>query len=181
MKIDVEDLKRGITIADILDDFGIKYRSNRCACPVHSGDNPTAFAFNKDTYYCHTQGCRGDVITLIQALRQTDFLGAMEYLARKNGVILNLPEKRAVRVTKLIKQKPANSRLLVLKEELCLNRSLTSFYENRLKQLTLTRKKKTITEVQYYTDLHCLENSLDELDAERTELHFEINKVKNGR
>ena len=88
MKPDIATLKVGVTIENVLDDFGITHRHNRAACPVHKGDNRSAFSFNDDTFCCHTRGCKGDVVTLIMALAETDIHGAIEYLSRKKESLI---------------------------------------------------------------------------------------------
>lgn len=69
-----------LTIANILDDQGIAHKNNRSACVIHGGDNLTAFHFDDETYYCHTRGCRGNTITLLKHLLNTDYAGVVKYV-----------------------------------------------------------------------------------------------------
>lgn len=58
----------------------------RGACRVHGGDNRTSFRFNKDTrsWVCFSHKCHevfgNDIIGLIKAALNVEFIGAVEYL-----------------------------------------------------------------------------------------------------
>jgi DNA primase len=63
----------------------------RCECPIHGGDNKTAFRFNKETrtWVCFTKKCHdvfgNDVVGLIKALTGKDFMDAVEHLRELAG------------------------------------------------------------------------------------------------
>lgn len=63
----------------------------RAACIIHGGDNVTSFRFNKDrkTWVCFSRKCHetygNDIIGLIKAAQNTDFMGAVDYLAKLVG------------------------------------------------------------------------------------------------
>jgi len=84
----IEELKRTVKAEAVLSHFGIEGLRRSGAeligpCPVHGGDNPTAFHVNveKNVWYCHT-GCGrgGSVVDLAMALLKTDVGGAAGYL-----------------------------------------------------------------------------------------------------
>lgn len=58
----------------------------RSSCPIHGGDNRSAFRFNKETntWVCFTHKCHdlhgNDVIALVMGLTGRDFMSAVEYL-----------------------------------------------------------------------------------------------------
>jgi len=178
--IDVEYLKRGVTISSVLDEFGYKHRHNRCACFVHGGDNPTAFSFNDQTYYCYTHGCKGDVVTLLQHLLKTDFLGVLAYLARRKGIDLRLSNKRKIRAPLRIPYKPKPARLAAweLAYELC--REKIAIFSRRLVNLRSELKKGSISECDFYTQCHKLDNWLEILDLKEATLHFKFRELRNG-
>lgn len=64
---------------------GSEYRS---CCGVHLGDNPTAFTINKHTglFYCHSQGCVGDLFDLIMQVEEIGFKDAVKWLAHLQGI-----------------------------------------------------------------------------------------------
>jgi len=57
-------------------------KHNRSKCPIHLGDNPTAFSFDSDegVWYCHRCGTGGDTINLVEKALKTDFKGALQFL-----------------------------------------------------------------------------------------------------
>ena len=179
--IDCESLKAGITIACILDDFGIKYRRNRCACPVHDGDNPTAFTFNDRYFHCFTRGCKGDIIDLTQALHNTDFKDAVEILCRKAGIAApaNIPRFRPPPPPKPVKiERPKRvSKKQRLPGQLKLTRLITKLWEAKLKQLNQKRETGEIAEATYYSELHRCDHMLDSLDEDRTRLEYELKRI----
>jgi DNA primase len=58
-------------------------------CPFH-GEKSPSFSVNSEQglYYCFGCGAKGDAITFIREKEQTDFVGAVEWLANKSGVTL---------------------------------------------------------------------------------------------
>ncbi len=63
-------------------------------CPFH-GEKTPSFSINADEklYYCFGCQAKGDVITLVQELQHTDFVGAIEWLAGQCGVQLRYTDK----------------------------------------------------------------------------------------
>lgn len=65
----------------------------RSACPIHGGDNKTAFRFNKETrtWVCFTNKCQdvfgNDIIGLIKAITGKDFMDAVHHLKQLVGDI----------------------------------------------------------------------------------------------
>ncbi len=63
----------------------------RSTCPIHGGDNKTAFRFNKETrtWVCFTHKCHdihgNDVIGLIKGLTGKDFMEAVKHLKQLVG------------------------------------------------------------------------------------------------
>jgi DNA primase len=89
-----EKLDRYKTMVDVrylLDSLGFKIlketpREIRGMCKIHGGDNTTAFRFNKETrtWVCFTHRCHelhgNDIIGLIKASTNRDFIGAVDWL-----------------------------------------------------------------------------------------------------
>ena len=63
-------------------------------CPFHTEKSPS-FSVNsaEGLYYCF--GCRvsGDVITFVREMEHTDFVGAVEWLAAKAGIVLRYTDR----------------------------------------------------------------------------------------
>jgi DNA primase len=89
-------MKKTVDPVFLLNDLGVDtthqtVKEIRCSCPVHGGDNRTAFRFNKETrtWVCFTHKCHevhgNDIIGLIQALTDRDFVGSVDYLKELTG------------------------------------------------------------------------------------------------
>jgi DNA primase len=63
-------------------------------CPFHSEKSPS-FSVNAELglYYCFGCQAKGDVITFVMELQHLDFVGAVEYLAGRAGVVLRYTDK----------------------------------------------------------------------------------------
>ncbi len=61
----------------------------KACCPFHNEKTPS-FHINpaKQVYHCFGCGVGGNLVTLVKALVNTDYVGAMEWLARKYGVVI---------------------------------------------------------------------------------------------
>lgn len=73
---------------------------NRCACPLHGGDNDTAFSVyvkdGKQLWHCWTGSCgSGDVISFVEKWKGLDFKRACEYL----GVDIQSDPEEVLRLT----------------------------------------------------------------------------------
>jgi hypothetical protein len=67
--------------------FAVNERTRRAPCLLHSGSNPTAFAWRDDgRWHCFSCGAGGDKITLVRAIRRCSFREATEFLAALAGV-----------------------------------------------------------------------------------------------
>ncbi len=180
----VDNLKSGVTIASILDEFGIRYRHRRCACPIHGGDNKTAFSFTDTHFKCHTRGCSGDTLTLIMALQHTDFYGACQYLAQRKRMTLSEsplrrhPRKSSPSTFAIPQMLEGNPELEKSRRRLCTVRSLITYWTRRLRDLQDRRRLKLIAGCDYYSRLHVADWHLAQLDAEDTSLNYAISHHK---
>ena len=89
-------LKSTVDCSYLLRSFGLEeyYETSkeiRAVCPIHKGDNKTAFRFNKETrtWVCFTHQCHetfgNDLIGLIKALTGKTFMESVEYLQELVG------------------------------------------------------------------------------------------------
>ena len=155
----VSVIKQNIDVEKILRHYNVdfKYFGDyiRCACPIHNGDNPTAFVINEDFLWsCHTGGCgAGDVFTFIEQMEDLDFPKAVKKVAeileidienliiaeRKNDYL-----KEVEKFLKYIKSKKKKKTLneYVPKAELTQVRSFRNFDEKTLKKFELKYAKE---------------------------------------
>ncbi|MGZ4681794.1 MAG: DNA primase [Acidimicrobiales bacterium] len=63
-------------------------------CPFHS-EKSGSFSVNPEehVYYCFGCGAKGDVITFVREIEHLDFVGAIELLAGKSGIVLRYTDK----------------------------------------------------------------------------------------
>jgi DNA primase len=84
----VERIRDAVDVKKLLGAYGgrnIKGTSNvRCCCPIHQGDNPTAFVFTQHNkmWFCHT-GCMdgGDVFDFVMKMEECNFMSAVKKVA----------------------------------------------------------------------------------------------------
>lgn len=86
MDVDVEAIKRGTSILDVLDRLRIAVEgsglSRRARCPFHDDRVPSFRVYlNTNRYYCFGCGAKGDVIELVQRLEGVSFREALQRLA----------------------------------------------------------------------------------------------------
>ena len=85
----VSVIKNNMDVEHILNYYGIDFKEFggyiRCACPIHKGDNPTAFVVNEDfLWVCHTNSeCgAGDVFTFVEKMEDMTFPQAVDKVAQ---------------------------------------------------------------------------------------------------
>lgn len=70
-----------------LDSCKIDQNTIRCCCPIHKGDNNTAFVYNTETgnWKCYTSDCSEkygkDTIDLVRAIKKISFREAIKFIA----------------------------------------------------------------------------------------------------
>lgn len=104
-QIDVEEIVRRVDLVHLVEEAGGHPRrvgtTWRAACPLHGGDNETAFVVypgrdGRQRWHCFT-GCQtgGDAIDFYMRWQGVDFLTALQALAARAGLSLDLsPEHR---------------------------------------------------------------------------------------
>lgn len=88
--LNIENIKAQLTVTDYLEYIGVELRRNACACPIHGGDNKTAFTVSRDSqlWRCFTRAeCGGgDVIELIRKIEKCDVAQALRIAAQVAGI-----------------------------------------------------------------------------------------------
>ena len=90
-------LKQNLDVERVLSHYDVEYKYFgdyiRCPCPIHKGDNPTAFVVNQDfLWVCHTNGdCgKGDVFTFIEKMEELEFPHDFPLAVNKLAEILGI-------------------------------------------------------------------------------------------
>ncbi|HUY55794.1 MAG TPA: DNA primase [Candidatus Nanopelagicaceae bacterium] len=124
---DVEEIKSRLNLVDVVGSYlrlqraGREYRG---LCPFHSERTPS-FYVNQEKQLWNCHGCHlgGDLFKFIELIDKTDFLGALDELAKRAGVDLSPAEPPT----------PAEQRQLRLRESsLRLNQLAADFYHEVL-------------------------------------------------
>lgn len=87
-RVDTDALRALVPVAMALREHGADVRGERgrCACPIHGGDNPHSFSYDRTRWHCYACGAGGDVYGLVMALRRCDFRTALAGVAELAGV-----------------------------------------------------------------------------------------------
>jgi DNA primase len=90
-RLNLHVILSGVNLEDLAQQAGTKLQKSggelRGTCPLHKGDNPTAFVIYTDVnghtrWHCHTKcDAGGDAIDFVQRWQGLDFMGAVKYLA----------------------------------------------------------------------------------------------------
>ena len=82
-------IKENMNVERILNHYGVDFQYYgefiRSACPIHKGDNPTAFVVNEEFLWaCHTNSeCGvGDVFTFVEKMEDVSFPQAVKIVAQ---------------------------------------------------------------------------------------------------
>ena len=83
----IEEIKRRNDIEDVISQYVALKRAGSNAnglCPFHSEKTPSFTVFKgTDSFYCFGCGAGGDVITFIMKVENLDYVGALEFLAKR--------------------------------------------------------------------------------------------------
>lgn len=166
----------------ISEDTVLKGRGERfmglCPFPEHSEKTPSfSVSQSKQLYHCF--GCQnsGNIFTYLQKQKGMNFVEAVEYLARKEGI--PIPKIHNV------KQKAFQPKLLELNEKIC------QFYENQLKQAVnqtfiqnyLKKRAWTKETVKHFRLGYAPKNNklLSILKPEEIKLAMELGLIQSSR
>ncbi len=88
----IEEIKRRNDIEEVISQYVTLKRAGSNAnglCPFHSEKTPSFTVFKgTDSFYCFGCGAGGDVITFIMKVENLDYIGALEFLAKRAGITI---------------------------------------------------------------------------------------------
>jgi hypothetical protein len=86
-RIDLDALRKVVSIPHVLERSGVPFTGRRGRCPIHGGDNPTAFSVSDDgqLFHCFVCGAGGDVFELVKRLDGCDFALAVAVVTEFSG------------------------------------------------------------------------------------------------
>ena len=157
----VSVIRKNMNVESILNYYGIDYSHYggyiRSTCPIHKGDNPTAFVVNEDfLWVCHTNSeCgAGDVFTFVEKMEDMTFPQAVDKVAqilkididnliiaeRKNDYLKEA--ERFMRYIKSKKKSKKNTTEYIPNAEATSVKVFRDFKEETLRHFGLTYAKK---------------------------------------
>lgn len=74
-----EEIKKLVSVEQVLSLYGIEYRGQRIPCPIHNGENKN-FSVQGEIWHCFTCGETGDIFYLVQLLSKCDFAEAKKII-----------------------------------------------------------------------------------------------------
>ena len=168
---DFHDILSSVSIPEILDHKGIHYRGRRCRCPIHGGNNSTAFSFTDDVFNCFVCGVGGGKLDLIEKLSNVDRNTARRILC-ENIAGVSYPDSTHCRVNNKgyfdfhfnPKGIPTDLEAERLKELLGSFDELQDYYTRQLRKLRERLHKGSIKLVEYYTNTQFCDHVLIEID-----------------
>ena len=99
--IDFRAVKREVTMVQVLEHYGLMSRMKQNgdsitgACPIHDGENPTAFrvSISKNCWNCFSQcGCGGNVLDFVAKREKVSLLKAARLLVEWFNLNIETPE-----------------------------------------------------------------------------------------
>jgi len=105
-RVDIEDdfldnLKRSLSMKEVLDSFGIDTSKNPTECPFHSSNKGKCMGFNNDTAHCFHCDGSWNIFSLVKELKNYSFKEALEYLSNLAGMADELEISRKKYLEKL--------------------------------------------------------------------------------
>lgn len=94
----IDEIREANSLVTILNEYGVELKHSGIRmtglCPMHNERSPSfSVNPNTNTYKCFGCGEGGDVIALIQNLESLSFVGALEFLADKSGIVIERDEE----------------------------------------------------------------------------------------
>lgn len=103
--VNARDVVASVSMPEILRALNIvcNERTRRAPCVIHSGSNPSAFAWrDSGLWHCHSCGRGGDKIALVRVVRGCSFRESLDFLASLAGVEYS-PSRDSVQGTKAMR------------------------------------------------------------------------------
>ncbi len=179
---DFNSILQRVTIRDILESHGIYSHKNRIPCPLHHGDNPTAFSFNDSTFYCFVCGASGGLIDLLIQLTGANRREAISQLEKMAGLedchTESFRDSRGETPFRPVitdsAQLEIDSLRLDLREIDLLRDCITAMARLAMRAV----KEGRMSLVDYYTILHYTEAAGEEYDREYARIKNELTMKK---
>ena len=193
----VSVIKKNMDVEHILNYYGIDFKHNggyiRCACPIHKGDNPTAFVISEDFLWaCHTNATCGvgDVFTFVEKMEDMTFPQAVDKVAqilqididnliiaeRKNDYLKEI-EKFMKYIKSKVKDKKEVKEYVPRAEATSVKR-FRNFKEETLRHFDLTYTKKIELEKKDGDTFNLYERLIVPIYVNNTKIGVSLRRVR---
>jgi len=89
----VEEIKRQISVPDLLSEYGVDTTKNPTTCPLHSSKGGKCLSFKEDLWHCFHCEEEGDIFNLHMLKNNSDFLAAKTMFATQLGLKIKNKKK----------------------------------------------------------------------------------------
>ena len=94
----IDEIRTGNSLVTVLNEYGVELKHSGARltglCPLHNERSPSFYVNpSTNTYKCFGCGEGGDVIALIMELESLSFVGSLEFLADKAGIVIERDEE----------------------------------------------------------------------------------------
>lgn len=162
-RIKIQDVLRRYTNCEI-------DRHNRCACPLHGGENHNFTVYPKtNSFYCFACGAGGDVIKFVSLYLNISYGDAIKKLDEDYG--LNLLKKSHKSYNARVKEAEKIRRKAIEKE--AFKRSQRQDYDLMINYFKWLGKQPQTVEIQF--DIDFIEQLLDKhLNLEKCPITYDV-------
>lgn len=140
----IEEIKYRNDIEDVISQYVTLKRAGsnmNGLCPFHSEKTPSFTIFKAShSFYCFGCGAGGDVITFIMKIENLDYIGALEFLAKRVGINIpadNKEPERGIKKSRIIEMNRAAAKFF--HEQLKESREAQSYLERRQLPMSLIK------------------------------------------
>lgn len=87
-----DEIKKLVSVEQVLSVYGIEYTGRRIPCPIHSGTDKN-FSVQGNMWHCFVCNATGDIFALVQHLSNYDFRQAKDFICDRFGLKGDRPNK----------------------------------------------------------------------------------------
>lgn len=145
-----DEIKRLVSVEQVLSVYGIEYTGRRIPCPIHSGTDKN-FSVQGDMWHCFVCNATGDIFALVQHLSNYDFKQAKDFICDRFGLKGDRPNKEyKKKLVRIDEERAYKSNLKFLR----------NYQQSRIRE-TMLALKGTFAEQHLKALLACFEMKKD--------------------
>lgn len=166
----LEAIKARVSIKDLFEVMGIKYKVKTACCPLHPDNRPSMSFNDKGLWYCFVCGIGGDIVKLVMLVENLGFKESLHWL--NNTFSLGLTDEIPKKDPYL---EALNENYTILKETL---EKESENYRNR--HFKLRKKKQHLWNADDFTFEILYEEKMDYIQEKLRELENARYKLRRN-